>query len=198
MNELQTFDFESKPVRTLTIGGEPWWVAKDVAEALGYPETSNPARLFAHVPEEWRGVNPIDSLGCEVNPIHLTSRARKTQDMLCLSEQGLYFFLGRSDKPAALPFQKWIAGEVIPSIRKTGGYAASPRREAGSLTGAYLRELNAAYEKSIIGRDDWRRMAGLDPLPDPAGNNPLSQEEKNRQEQVKPAGRGTAPDAEEP
>lgn len=44
--------------------------------------------------------------------------------MLTLTEQGLYFFLGRSDKPAALPFQKWLAGEVLPSIRKTGGYQA--------------------------------------------------------------------------
>ena len=44
-----------------------------------------------------------------------------------LSEPGLYFFLGRSDKPGALPFQKWLAGEVIPAIRKTGCYAMDPR-----------------------------------------------------------------------
>ena len=42
--------------------------------------------------------------------------------MLCLTEQGLYFFLGRSDKKAALPYQMWIAGDVVPSIRKHGGY----------------------------------------------------------------------------
>jgi anti-repressor protein len=46
--------------------------------------------------------------------------------MWVLTEQGLYFFLARSDKPLALPFQKWIAGEVIPSIRKTGGFIARP------------------------------------------------------------------------
>ena len=43
--------------------------------------------------------------------------------MLCLTEQGLYFFLGRSDKKAALPYQMWVAGKVIPSIRKTGEYS---------------------------------------------------------------------------
>ena len=43
--------------------------------------------------------------------------------MISLSEQGLYFFLGRSAKPAALPMQKWIAGEVLPSIRRTGRYS---------------------------------------------------------------------------
>ena len=43
--------------------------------------------------------------------------------MICLSEQGLYFFLGRSDKEKALPFQKKVAGEILPQIRRTGGYA---------------------------------------------------------------------------
>ena len=45
------------------------------------------------------------------------------QDMLCLTEQGVYFFLGRSDKPKALPYQMWIAGEVVPDIIHTGGYS---------------------------------------------------------------------------
>lgn len=90
-------------------GGNLWFVAKDVSTALGYPETSNAARLFSHIPDEWKGVNPIHTLGGE-------------QRVTTLSEQGLYFFLARSDKPKALPFQKWLAGEVLPSIRKTGAY----------------------------------------------------------------------------
>jgi prophage antirepressor-like protein len=110
MNEMVEFAYEGREVRTVIKNGEPEWVAKDVAEVLGYPETSNPARLFAHVPEEWKGVNPIHTPG-------------GMQNMLCLLEPGLYFFLGRSDKPLALPFQKWIAGDVIPSIRKKGFYA---------------------------------------------------------------------------
>jgi hypothetical protein len=61
---------------------------------------------------EWKGVNPIHTLG-------------GIQEVLCLSEPGLYFFLNRSDKLNALPFQKWIAGEVLPSIRKTGSYQLS-------------------------------------------------------------------------
>ncbi len=110
---VNTFSFEGAPVRTVEIGGAPWFVAKDVAERLGYAETSNAARLFAHVPDDWRGVNPIHTPG-------------GTQPMLCLSEHGLYFFLARSDKPAALPFQRWIAGEVLPAIRKTGAYKMEP------------------------------------------------------------------------
>lgn len=48
--------------------------------------------------------------------------------MLTLSEQGLYFFVARSDKPAALPFQKWLAGEVLPALRKTGRYEVPGRQ----------------------------------------------------------------------
>lgn len=101
-------------VRVVEVNGEPWFVAKDVCEALGYQW--NGAPRIAHVPEEWRGVTSV------VTP-------SGAQEMLTLSEHGLYFFLGRSDKPAALPYQKWIAGEVMPSIRRTGQYGvyALPR-----------------------------------------------------------------------
>ncbi|MEN6533989.1 MAG: phage antirepressor KilAC domain-containing protein [Bryobacteraceae bacterium] len=104
---LQTFNFGAHPIRTVMVGVEPFWVAKDVAEALGY--SWNGSARIEHVPEEWRGITSV------VTP-------SGTQDMAVLSEQGLYFFLGRSDKAAALPMQKWVAGEVLPSIRKTGSY----------------------------------------------------------------------------
>ncbi len=108
-NELQVFNFNGQDTRVVMVDGEPWWVAKDVAEVLGYSSDSKVGMLFKHVPDEWKGVNPISTLG-------------GNQDMLCLSEQGLYFFLGRSDKKDALSYQKWIAGEVVPSVRKHGMY----------------------------------------------------------------------------
>ena len=114
MNELTTFYFkEGREVRTLERDGELRFVAKDVTEAIGYEWQPN---LIGHVPDEWKDINPINTLG-------------GIQNMLCLSEQGLYFFLGRSDKEAALPFQKWIAGEVLPSIRKKGYYAVPQLQE---------------------------------------------------------------------
>ena len=112
-NALLPFAFEDKLVRTLLDAqGQPWFVAKDVALALGYPESSvrQLNNLFQSVPKEWKGHNPIMTLGGQ-------------QQMLTLSEQGLYFFVARSDKPAALPFQKWLAGEVLPALRRTGSYA---------------------------------------------------------------------------
>lgn len=131
MSSLVPFSFETREIRVLTIDGEPWFVAKDVAEALEYSEASNPARLFANVPDEWKGVKPIHTLG-------------GIQDLLCLSEPGFYFFCGRSDKPKALPFQKWAAGEVFPAIRKTGRYEAPEAAESPGLTSeqwAVLRDL---------------------------------------------------------
>jgi prophage antirepressor-like protein len=106
---LQSLSFEEHPVRiVLDDSGEPRWVAKDVAEALGYSWKG--IATIEHVPAKWRGVYSVQT-------------PSGMQEMLCFSEQGLYWFLGRSDKDAALPFQEWIAGDVIPSIRKTGQYA---------------------------------------------------------------------------
>lgn len=105
---LVPFSFKGALVRVVTDDlGEPWFVAKDVAEQLGY--AWNGTSRIEHVPELWRGVTSV------VTP-------SGNQQMAVLSEQGLYFFLGRSDKPGALPLQMWVAGEVIPSIRKTGSY----------------------------------------------------------------------------
>lgn len=121
--ELQNFQFETKEIRIVNgSDGQPRWVAKDVAEALGYSESSlgQMNNLLRNVPEEWRGHNPI-----------MTPHGE--QDMAVLTEQGLYFFLGRSDKPSALPFQKWIAGEVIPSIRRTGSFSLVPKTLSQAL-----------------------------------------------------------------
>lgn len=110
--QLAVFNFHGLTVRTIDVDGELFFVAGDVAEVLGY--STNPSRLFSHVPDEWKGVHPIHTPGGK-------------QEMLTLSEPGLFFFLNRSDKPAALPMQKWVAGEVLPSIRKTGGYSMQPQ-----------------------------------------------------------------------
>ncbi|MBS9446362.1 Bro-N domain-containing protein [Xylella fastidiosa subsp. multiplex] len=141
------FDFNSHTVRIVMRDGNPWFVAKDVMDALDYAETSNPARVTEHIPSEWKGVNPIHTLGGE-------------QKLLCLAEPGLYFFLGRSDKPKALPFQKWLAGEVLPSIRKTGEYTVNPDLEYDQMRSyskdrKQMEELNTAHSRWI---SDVRRL----------------------------------------
>lgn len=108
MSAMTPYLFGGAPVRVLRDeAGEPLFVAKDVAIALGYAEASNPARLFQGVPHEWKGVKPIHTPG-------------GNQPMQVITEQGLYFFLGRSDKPKALPFQKWLAGGSAPGDPQDG------------------------------------------------------------------------------
>lgn len=109
MAAVTLFSFEGSQVRvSIDEKGEPWFVAKDVAEILGY--TWNGALAIQHVPEHWKGVRSVLTPGGK-------------QSMPTLSESGLNFFVMRSDKPKALPFQEWLAGEVLPSIRKTGSYS---------------------------------------------------------------------------
>lgn len=126
------FKYESKDIRIVTDEqGDPWWVAKDVADYLGI-EWKRSATI-AHIPEEWKGADRVATPG-------------GIQEMITLSEQGLYFFLARSDKPKALPFQKWIVGEVLPSIRKTGGYSLAIPKTLPDALRAYALEIERRQE----------------------------------------------------
>ena len=118
MSSIQLYGNESFSVRTTRDeDGTFWFVAKDILRCLEYSETSTPAQVMQSVPEQWKGIKRIDTV------------ERGAQEMLCLTEQGVYFFLGRSDKPKALPYQMWIAGDVVPSIRETGGYNTSSQQQ---------------------------------------------------------------------
>lgn len=116
MNELQIFKNDAfGEIRTTMINAEPWFVGKDVAEILGY---SNPRKaILDHVDEEDKtdGVTIRDSIGRDQNPI-------------CINESGLYSLVLSSKLPTAKQFKRWVTGEVLPSIRKTGGYIAGQKK----------------------------------------------------------------------
>lgn len=111
MNELEIFkNPEFGEVRTMVIDNEPFFVGKDVAEILGY---SNSRKALAdHVDLEDKGVTKCDTLG-------------GTQDLTVINESGLYSLILSSKLPEAKKFKRWITSEVIPSIRKNGGYIAN-------------------------------------------------------------------------
>ena len=137
MSAIEVFTSGEFRVRTTQdADGTVWFVARDVAEALEYSRSDS--NLFLNVPEMWKGTKRIRTPGGE-------------QDMTCLMEQGLYFFLGRSDKPKALPYQMWIAGEVVPSIRKHGAYLTPQLQEElianPDLLIRLAQELKAEREK---------------------------------------------------
>jgi anti-repressor protein len=105
------FMFESNEIRTITDEtGAPWWVAKDVAEILGYSNTND--AINRHCRGVAKHYPIIDALG-------------RQQEARIISEPDLYRLISGSKLPAALRFEKWIFEEVLPSIRKTGGYNTS-------------------------------------------------------------------------
>lgn len=108
-NEIQRFDFKGASLRTLTDkAGEPWFVAKDVCDILELGNTTNALRAL----DEDEKTNFTNC-----NVAQNGGRAP-----LIISEPGLYKLVMRSRKPEAKEFQCWVTHEVLPSIRRTGGY----------------------------------------------------------------------------
>ena len=93
-------------LRGLLVNGEPWFVARDVAQIL---ELGNPRTSLALLDEDEKGVHSMDTLGGK-------------QEMAIISEAGLYSLVLRSRKPEAKAFKRWVTHEVLPAIRKHGGY----------------------------------------------------------------------------
>lgn len=107
MNMLKVFEkAEFGRVRVVECEGEPWFVAKDVCECL---ELTDVSKTISLLDDDEKGTNSIRTPGGE-------------QQMLVVSEPGLYSLILRSRKPEAKAFKRWVTHEVIPSIRKTGGY----------------------------------------------------------------------------
>lgn len=112
MNELKVFENEEfGKVRTTTVNGEPFFVGKDVAEILGYSNSRK--ALIDHVDDEDKadGVTIRDSIGREQSPV-------------LINESGIYSLILSSKLQNARKFKRWITSEVLPSIRKNGGYLA--------------------------------------------------------------------------
>ena len=104
---LQVFNYNQKQVRTVQIDGETWFVLKDVCDVLG----------ITHIKDT---VNRLES--DEVGQTEVTDSLGRKQLAYIINESGLYNVILRSDKPEAKPFRKWVTSQVLPTIRKTGGY----------------------------------------------------------------------------
>lgn len=135
MNELQIFQSpEFGLVRTVSIDGEPWFVGKDIALALGYCNTKD--ALSRHVDAEDKGGSRITTPSGE-------------QDMTVINESGLYSLVLSSKLPSAKKFKRWITHEVIPAIRKTGGYQV-PQSPAEQMAQGILADAVTASKTSIL------------------------------------------------
>ena len=112
------FNFEGADVRVKTDNNnEPWFVAKDVCRVL---EIKEPHRSVASLDEDEKGCHTMTTLGGE-------------QKMTVVNEAGLYSLIMRSRKPEAKAFKRWVTHEVLPSIRKSGGYIAAKADETPEM-----------------------------------------------------------------
>lgn len=109
MNDIQIFNNEQfGQVRVITKDGEPWFVAKDIANILGYSNSRK--AIYDHVYTEDKGVTKCDTLG-------------GSQELTTINESGLYSLIFGSKMESAAKFKRWVTSDVLPSIRKHGMYA---------------------------------------------------------------------------
>lgn len=114
MGELKIFENPAfGKVRVVEQGGEPWFVGKDVAEILGYSNT--PKAIRDHVDDEDKLAERIVLSG-------------QNREVAIINESGLYSLILSSKMPKAKEFKRWVTAEVLPAIRKTGGYIAGSEK----------------------------------------------------------------------
>lgn len=124
MNEMTIFQNpEFGQVRTIIRDGEPWFVGKDVASALGYGQGKSLNNAIAnHVDADDKGVTKMMTPGGE-------------QNVIIINESGLYALIFGSTLESAKRFKHWVTSEVLPSIRKTGSYTVSKYKPKATSVG---------------------------------------------------------------
>lgn len=134
MNEVQLFNFESHEVRSLLLNNEPWFVGKDVAEALGYSKARN--AIATHIDSE------------DKKDASIQGTLGGVQEMTVINESGLYSLVLSSKLPSAKKFKRWVTSEVLPALRKTGQY------QVKELSGSELMAKALIEAQSVLAAKD--------------------------------------------
>jgi prophage antirepressor-like protein len=137
MSNVIPFKFEAREVRTLLIDDQPWFVASDVARALEYRDAGDLTRNLDDDEADTHIMRTSSANGVE-----------QTREMLIINESGLYSAILRSRKAEAKRFKKWVTAEVLPSIRKTGGYHVAAN---GEFTQGAIREFQSSRAEILEG-----------------------------------------------
>lgn len=141
MNDLAIFENpEFGHIRGLKIEGDPWFVGKDIAEALGYKKPAN--ALATHVDNEDKQFVMIPQ-GTEPRNRALSPESKAT----IINESGLYSLMLKSKLPGAKKFKRWVTSEVLPSIRKTGAYSMPGAGRDAPAEDAIFERLWAELER---------------------------------------------------
>ncbi len=177
LNALESYQFDETPVRVILIENDPWFVAGDVAAVLGYRDGPTMTR---NLDDDEKGTHIVCTLGGD-------------QQMNVISESGLYAAIFKSRREEAQRFRRWVTGEVLPAIRRTGRYELFdpdppqvPQLPSPAIDDAELGKLNTAIgimreARQIWGREDcreiWIKIGLPAPLAEAAGgpDDPLAQ-----------------------
>ncbi len=139
--EISLFQFQNHEIRTILDElGNPWFVAKDVCEALGIDWSGK--KTLNSIPEEWQGVGSFPTPSREND-----QRGGGNQELITIDEPAVYKLAFRSNKPEADNFTNWVASEVLPTIRKTGSYQVENDSPTTAQIGTNISKMLAAMEK---------------------------------------------------
>jgi prophage antirepressor-like protein len=127
------FLFDQSPVRAIVQDGEPWFVAKDVCDVL---DMGDPSKAVSRIDDDERGTTTVRTPG-------------GPQEALTVNESGVYSLVFTSRKPEARRFRKWVTSEVLPEIRKTGGYRR-PETEFLDLSGERVEYERWLLERALL------------------------------------------------
>lgn len=146
MNNISTFKNPAfGSIRTISINEEPWFVGKDITEILGYANTKD--AIISHVDEEdKRIIQRSENATFEIPNRGLT----------VINESGLYSLILSSKLPKAKEFKRWVTSEVLPTIRKTGGYV----NNTAQFVDSYFGQLNLEQKRALtLMFDESKRMS---------------------------------------
>ena len=129
-NSVQSFNFNQNQIQVINKDGEAWFIASEIAAMFGYRDAANLTRILD---DDEKGTHNVSTLGGK-------------QDVSVINESGFYHAAFKSRKAEVKPFRKWVTAEVLPAIRKTGGYQVGQKTTADDRTG--LRQAVAA----LVGR----------------------------------------------
>lgn len=133
---IQPFDFQGHEVRVLVNDGEPCWVASDIAKILGYAAAKDMTRMLD---ADEKGRRIVPTLGGE-------------QEMTVITEAGLYACILKSRVPTGREFKRWVTHEVLPSIRKRGGYLTAEAAEQALTDPDFIIRLATELKEERAGR----------------------------------------------
>lgn len=150
MPNLIDFCYENNDIRVILVENEPWFVAKDIATALGYENTDQAIRQHCDSSKQFREINPLNNRG-SLNKI--------SPSAILIDEGDLYSLIFGSKKKTAKKFKRWVTHDVLPSIRKTGKYeiqsAGSVQKGSLVVSGEMQKQLseflvNAGHVVNVI------------------------------------------------